>query len=243
MAPEGLVLRDVSIGYGDTEVVHGVNLSVARGELVYLMGRNGVGKTTTLKGIMGLLPLRSGSITHDGVALARRQPYELARMGIGYVPDNRRIFPFLTVRQNLEVFAENRRGQGGWTLARIHELFPILERRGPVRAGTLSGGEQEMLAVARALMRNPKTLLLDEPFEGLAPLVVENLAGIFSGLKGDVSILLVEQNERHAVRIADRVYRMERGRVDAGERPAVPVEDADSGLLPGKAGRRMWWEP
>ncbi len=242
MAPEGLALRDVSIGYGDTEVVHGVNLSVARGELVYLMGRNGVGKTTTLKGIMGLLPLRSGSITHEGVEISRRQPYELARMGIGYVPDNRRIFPFLTVRQNLDVFAENRRGAGGWTLARIHELFPILERRGAVKAGTLSGGEQEMLAVARILMRNPRTMLLDEPFEGLAPLIVENLADIFLGLKGDVSILLVEQNERHAARIADRIYRMERGRIDAGERPASPGEEPEAGRIGGKPGRRMWWE-
>jgi len=242
LAHDALVLRGVSIGYGDVEVVHDISLSVGGGELVYLMGRNGVGKTTTLKGIMGLIPLRAGTITHQGVEVAGKQPYELARMGIGYVPDNRRIFPFLTVRQNLEIFAENRRGADGWTLARIHEVFTVLKRQDSVKAGTLSGGEQEMLAIARALMRNPRTLLLDEPFEGLAPLVVQSLAEIFSRIKGDVSILLVEQNEKHSVRIADRVYRMERGRVDAVERPAIQDRDSEEERVIGKPGGQTFWD-
>lgn len=242
MAPDALVLKDVSLGYGGVEIVHGISLSVGEGELVYLMGRNGVGKTTTLKGIMGLIPLRSGSIAHEGVEIAGRQPYELARMGIGYVPDNRRIFPFLTVRQNLQIFAENPLGAAGWTLDRIHELFPVLKAREAVKAGTLSGGEQEMLAVARALMRNPRTLLLDEPFEGLAPLVVESLTEIFSRIKGNVSILLVEQNEKHSMRIADRIYRMERGRVGAGERPAFRDRDPEGERIIAKPEARTFWD-
>lgn len=227
MAPDVLRLTDVHIGYGNVEVVYGIDLSVGKGELVYLMGRNGVGKTTTLKCIMGWLKPISGSILHEGTEIAGRPSHELARMGIGFVPDNRRIFPFLTVRQNLEIFAENPQGESGWTLGKVHDLFPILKKRESVKAGTLSGGEQEMLAVARALMRNPKTLLLDEPFEGLAPLVIANLAEIFSQIKGKMSILLVEQNEKHSVRIADRCYRMERGRIESEYTPVDAGQDVD----------------
>jgi len=227
LAPDVLRLTDVHIGYGNVEVVYGIDLSVGKGELVYLMGRNGVGKTTTLKCIMGWLKPISGSILHEGTEIAGRPSHELARMGIGFVPDNRRIFPFLTVRQNLEIFAENPQGESGWTLGKVHDLFPILKKRESVKAGTLSGGEQEMLAVARALMRNPKTLLLDEPFEGLAPLVIANLAEIFSQIKGKMSILLVEQNEKHSVRIADRCYRMERGRIESEYTPVDAGQDVD----------------
>lgn len=233
MAPDVLRLTDVHIGYGNVEVVYGIDLFVGKGELVYLMGRNGVGKTTTLKCIMGMIKPISGSIRHEGAEIAGRPSHELARMGIGFVPDNRRIFPFLTVRQNLELFAENPPGGYGWTLDKVNDLFPILKKRESVKAGTLSGGEQEMLAVARALMRNPKTLLLDEPFEGLAPLVIANLAEIFSQIKGNVSILLVEQNEKHSVRIADRCYRMERGRIEAEYTPVVTGKDADDGNILG----------
>jgi branched-chain amino acid transport system ATP-binding protein len=242
LAPDSLVLADVSVCYGTVEVVHGVNLSVGRGELVYLMGRNGVGKTTTLKAVMGLVPVRSGRILYEGAEVAGRQPFEMARLGIGYVPDNRRIFPFLSVRENLETFAENPGGDAGWTLAKIHELFPILKKRDGVRAGTLSGGEQEMLAVARALMRNPRMLLLDEPFEGLAPLVVGSLAEVFSRIKGEISILLVEQNEKHSVRIADRCYRMERGRIESEYVPPPAGPDEDGHRVIGTPGGRTFWE-
>lgn len=243
MAPDALRLEGVRIGYGNAQVVHGVDIFVGDGELVYLMGRNGVGKTTTLKCIMGLVPPISGSIQHRGAEIAGMAPYVIARSGIGYVPDNRRIFPFLTVRQNLEVFAENPYGDSGWTLEKVHGLFPILKKREAVKAGTLSGGEQEMLAVARALMRNPKTLLLDEPFEGLAPLVVANLAEIFSQIKGDVSILLVEQNVKSSTMIADRCYRMERGRIEAEYRVTGGMQGQEEGRIIGKTGDKPFWDP
>ena len=238
MATDALRLKDVHIGYGNVEVVYGVDLSVGKGELVYLMGRNGVGKTTTLKCIMGLIKPISGSILHEGAEIAGKPSYELAKAGIGFVPDNRRIFPFLTVRQNLEIFAENPLGDSGWTLKKVYELFPILKKRESVKSGTLSGGEQEMLAVARALMRNPRTLLLDEPFEGLAPLVVGNLAEIFSQVKGNVSILLVEQNEKHSIRIADRCYRMERGRIESEYSPVEGGGDTEDEPIIGKPSKK-----
>jgi len=242
LATEALQLKDVRIGYGNVEVVYGVDISVGRGQLVYLMGRNGVGKTTTLKCIMGLIKPISGSIRHEGTEIAGKPSYELAKMGIGFVPDNRRIFPFLTVTQNLEIFAENPHGASGWTLKKVYELFPILKKRESIKAGTLSGGEQEMLAVARALMRNPRTLLLDEPFEGLAPLVIGNLAEIFSQVKGSVSILLVEQNEKHSIRIADRCYRMERGRIESEYSPVEVGHDTGDEPIIGKPSNRNTWE-
>jgi len=242
LATEALRLKDVRIGYGNVEVVYGVDISVGRGQLVSLMGRNGVGKTTTLKCIMGLIKPISGSIRHEGTEIAGKPSYELARMGLGFVPDNRRIFPFLTVRQNLEIFAENPHGASGWTLEKVWELFPILKKRESIMAGTLSGGEQEMLAVARALMRNPRTLLLDEPFEGLAPLVIGNLAEIFFQIKGSVSILLVEQNEKHSIRIADRCYRMERGRIESEYSPVKAGHDAEDEPIIGKPSNRNTWE-
>jgi len=242
LATEALQLKDVHIAYGNVEVVYGVDISVGKGELVYLMGRNGVGKTTTLKCIMGLIKPISGSIRHEGIEIAGKPSHELARMGIGFVPDNRRIFPFLTVRQNLEIFAENPHGDSGWTLNMVYELFPILMKRESIKAGTLSGGEQEMLAVARALMRNPKTLLLDEPFEGLAPLVIGNLTEIFLQIKGNVSILLVEQNEKHSVRIADRCYRMERGRIESEYSPVKVGYDTDNETIIGKPSTKTVWD-
>ena len=241
MAIDVLELRNLSAGYANVEVVHEIDLAVAKGELVYLMGRNGVGKTTTLKCIMGLIPPRSGSVRYGGAEIGGKQPYEIARLGIGFVPDNRRIFPFLTVRQTLEVFADNPAGSPGWTLDRIYDLFPILKKRASVKAGTLSGGEQEMLAVGRALMRNPKTLLLDEPFEGLAPLVVEHLAEVFLRIKSGISILLVEQNERHSARIADRCCLMERGRIVSESTPdTADRESPDRVNL--NTGRRNFWD-
>lgn len=242
MATDALQLKDVHIGYGNVEVVYGVDISVGKGELVYLMGRNGVGKTTTLKCIMGMIKPISGSIRHEGIEIAGKPSYELAKIGIGFVPDNRRIFPFLTVRQNLEIFAENPHGDSGWTLNKVYELFSILKKRELVKAGTLSGGEQEMLAVARALMRNPRTLLLDEPFEGLAPLVIGNLAEIFSQIKGNVSILLVEQNEKHSVRIADRCYRMKRGRIASEYSPVEGGYDTDNETIIGKPSTKTVWD-
>lgn len=242
MDPEALALRGLCVAYGDVEVVHDVNLVVGRGELVYLMGRNGVGKTTTLRCVMGLIPSRAGSVWHEGEEIGGRPPHEIARRGIGFVPDNRRIFPFLTVRKNLELFAENRAESAGWTFDRICGMFPVLGKRASVKAGTLSGGEQEMLAVGRALMRNPKALLLDEPFEGLAPLVVDLLAEVFRQVKKETPILLVEQNERRSVQVADRCYRMDRGRIVSEFVPDAPGGDEGGGRLFRDPGRRGFWE-
>lgn len=204
-------LKNVNIFYGTVQVVYNININVETGKLVYLMGRNGAGKTTTLKSIMGIIPPRSGSIKFEGIEIAGRKPFELAKLGIGFVPDDRRIFPFLNVQQNLEIFSKKNKNGEGWTLDKGYEIFPVLKKKETMKGGNLSGGEQEMLAVARALMRNPKVLLLDEPFEGLAPLIVENLGEVFQRLKGEVSILLVEQNVKPSISIADKCYIMERG--------------------------------
>ena len=200
-------------GYGGSVVVHGVSLEVGQGEIVCLLGRNGAGKTTTLRSIMGLTPPRAGSIRFAGAEIAGRQPFEIARLGIGYVPDDRRVFPDLTVEENLEI-ARRTAGQrdGRWTAARVYDLFPALRHLRASRGNHLSGGEQKMLAIGRALMKSPDLLLLDEPVEGLAPLVVKHLIEVLREIRaGGVTILLADQNLKFCRKVADRGYIMERG--------------------------------
>lgn len=200
--------------YGMSHILFGVSLEVQEGEVVCLLGRNGAGKTTTLRSIMGLTPPRSGSITYKGSDVAGRPPYQLARMGIGYVPDTRRIFADLTVAENLEIARMNPANEKGWTKERVYRLFPALRRIESRKGGYLSGGEQQMLAIARALMGNPTLLLLDEPTEGLAPLVVRELEEQISRLRVEgISILLAEQNVKSALRLADRGYIIDGGRI------------------------------
>lgn len=213
MAVKILQLDNVDIFYGVKQVAYRIRFYVDQGEVVYLMGRNGAGKTTTLKTIMGIISPRSGSIKFEGQEITGMQPFQLAREGIGYVPDGRRIFPFLSVKENLELFSKRRRNGGGWTIDKVYEVLPRLKSKESNKAGNLSGGEQEMVAVARALMRNPKLMLADEPFEGLAPLVIESLARVFKNVKGEVSILLVEQSTKSSIQISDRGYLMERGEI------------------------------
>lgn len=227
-----LELRDVNVYYGSVQVVYDLSMKVEKGELVYLMGRNGAGKTTTLKSIIGIIPPRSGSIKFEGTEISGKQPFILGRLGLGFVPDDRRIFPFLTVLENLEIFSEKRSDREGWQLESIYDLFPALEKLERNRAGTLSGGEQEMLAIARALMRNPKVLLLDEPFEGLAPVIVKNLEDAFQKIKGEVSILLVEQNVKDAIRLSDRCYVMDRGVIRAEHSGKEMVQFLETGVAP-----------
>ena len=205
-----LEVDDVHTYYGESHVLHGVGLTVARGEAVAMLGRNGVGKTTLIRTIVGFTPARRGAVRLDGRDITRLPPHRIARLGVGLVPQGRRIFAPLTVRENLLLAA--RAGDG--MRERVFALFPRLRERLAQGGGTLSGGEQEMLAIGRALMTNARVLLLDEPSEGLAPLVVRELGRTFRRLKDDgLSILLVEQNVPLALRVADRVYVMSKGRI------------------------------
>jgi branched-chain amino acid transport system ATP-binding protein len=207
-----LELDDVHAYYGDSHVLHGVSMRVASGECVALLGRNGAGKTTTVLTIMGYLVPRPGRVTYDGASLNGLPPHAIARRGFGFVPQERGIFPSLTVEENLTVAA--RKGTGRWTLALAYELFPRLAERKANLGFQLSGGEQQMLAIARALMLNPKVILLDEPSEGLAPMIVEEIVHVMRKLKGEgLAVLLVEQNLRVALDLADRHYVMSKGQV------------------------------
>ena len=208
-----LEVKEIITRYGQSQVLHGVSLEVGQGEMVALLGRNGVGKTTTFRSIMGLTPPRSGSIRLKGVELGGKKSYEIARLGVGYVPDDRRIFPDLTAEENLEMARRlAKKGGGPWTLARVYQTFPVLEGLKDSKGTTLSGGEQKMLAIGRGLMKNPEILLLDEPSEGLAPLVVRNLVEIILQIqKSGVTLLLADQNIKFCRKVAGRGYIMEKG--------------------------------
>jgi branched-chain amino acid transport system ATP-binding protein len=208
-----LELDGVHAYYGNSHVLHGVSLRVERGEVACLLGRNGAGKTTTVLAIMGYLAPRPGRIAYDGNNIAALPPHRIARIGFGFVPQERGIFPSLTVEENLTVSA--RRGTDGrWTLNRAYDLFPRLKERRRNLGFQLSGGEQQMLSIARALMLNPKLILLDEPSEGLAPLIVEEIVGVLRSLKAEgLSVLLVEQNLRLALDLGDRHYVLSKGAV------------------------------
>jgi branched-chain amino acid transport system ATP-binding protein len=209
-----LDLQGVETCYGLSQVLFGLSLSVKRGEMVSLMGRNGMGKTTTIRSIMGLTPARAGAIRFAGAELRSLPSYRIAKLGIGLVPEGRQIFPNLTVRENLVAASANRlRASNPWTLEKIHALFPRLAERGSNMGNQLSGGEQQMLAIGRALMTNPDLLMLDEATEGLAPLIREEIWNCLSMLKArGQSILVIDKNVEHLSRICDRHYIIERGR-------------------------------
>ncbi len=197
--------------YGKSHILHGVGLEVREGEIVTLLGRNGAGKTTTLRSLVGLTPARDGAVRVFGRVTTDWPPYRIAALGVGYVPEGRRIFANLTVEENLKVPLER---PGPWTVARVYELFPRLAQRKANKGRQLSGGEQEMLAIARALLLNPKLLLLDEPSQGLAPLIVQEVFKVVTSARQQgISVLLVEQNVRAAVEIADRAYVLDDGKV------------------------------
>lgn len=210
-----LEVADLEAGYGMSRVLFRVNLRVQRGEVVALLGRNGAGKSTTLKAIMGLLPPTAGRVFFDGRDVSRLPSHLIARAGIGYVPQDRRIFPDLTVRENLEVGQRvGIHGEPRWSVQRVCAVFPALGPLGDRRGESLSGGEQQMLAIARTLMGNPRVLLLDEPSEGLAPMVVQSLAAQVLQLKEEgVTIVLSEQNVRFTTLVSDRAYVLEKGHV------------------------------
>jgi branched-chain amino acid transport system ATP-binding protein len=208
-----LEIENVNAYYGDSHILHGVSLSVEEGEIVCLLGRNGAGKTTTILTVMGYLQPRPGRIRYRGRDIAGLPPYAVARLGFGFVPQERRIFPSLTVRENLTVFARVG-GKGFWTLQRIFDLFPVLRARERNLGFQLSGGEQQMLSIARALMLNPAMLLLDEPSEGLAPMIVQQIIEVLARLKQEgLAILLVEQSLRTAFAVGDRHHVMNKGEI------------------------------
>jgi branched-chain amino acid transport system ATP-binding protein len=208
-----LEIKNVETSYGTSQVLFGMSLSVDRGEVVTLLGRNGMGKTTTIRSIMGLIPTHGGEISFNGKAIHGSPSYKIAKAGLGLVPEGRQIFPNLTVRENLVATANNRGNRTDpWTYERIVDLFPALESRRNNMGDQLSGGEQQMLAVARALMTNPELLILDEATEGLAPLIRAEIWRVLQYLKGQgLSILVIDKNVDVLTRIADRHYIIEKG--------------------------------
>lgn len=211
-----LELQDVQTFYGPSQVLFGVDLTIGAGEVVTLMGRNGMGKTTTVKSIMGLLAPRNGTIRFEGREIAGRPSHRVARLGIGYVPEGRQVFPNLTVHENLVATSANHAGiEDLWTVERVFELFPRLAERGGQYGRTLSGGEQQMLAIGRALMTNPTLMILDEATEGLAPMIREEIWTVLeTNLKASgQAILVIDKHPEAMARIADRHYVMEKGRI------------------------------
>jgi branched-chain amino acid transport system ATP-binding protein len=208
-----LEIDNINAYYGDSHILHGVSLSVGEGEIVCLLGRNGAGKTTTILTVMGYLQPRPGRIRYRDRDISGLPPYEVARLGFGFVPQERGIFPSLSVRENLTVFARSG-GKGFWTLQRIFDLFPVLRARERNLGFQLSGGEQQMLSIARALMLNPTMLLLDEPSEGLAPMIVQQIIEVLARLKQEgLAILLVEQSLRTAFAVGDRHHVLNKGEI------------------------------
>jgi len=209
-----LATRDLVTGYGVGAVLHGVSIDVDEGEVVCLLGRNGAGKSTTLRSIMGLTPPRSGRVEFMGKEITGRQPFEVARLGVGYIPDDRRIFADLTVEENLMIVRRVTRREGRWTLERVYQLFPVLAELRHKHGSGLSGGEQKMLAIGRVLMGNPSLLILDEPSEGLSPLMVKTLTEAIGQIQKDgVTLLIADQNVKFARRVAGRGYIMEKGHI------------------------------
>jgi branched-chain amino acid transport system ATP-binding protein len=220
-----LIVEEIHTYYGDSHILQGVSLDVSAGEIVALLGRNGVGKSTLIKSLIGFAPPRQGRIALRGVDVTRLAPHKRARLGIALVPQGRGIFPTLSVRENLTLAARRPIAGNGnralWTLERVLALFPPLEKRLRNLGAQLSGGEQQMLAIARALMTNPELLLMDEPSEGLAPLMVEEIVRVLDDLRAQsLSILLVEQNLSMALGLADRVYVMSKGQIVYAGLPA-----------------------
>jgi branched-chain amino acid transport system ATP-binding protein len=214
-----LQLDAINTYYGDTHVLWDVSLNVPKGSIVAMLGRNGMGKTTIIRSVMGLTSPSSGVVTFKGEKISELPTEEISRRGIALVPQGRAIFPSLTVKENLTIGARGTKGEDAWTLERVYELFPILKERSKLHGNLLSGGEQQMLAVARGLMGNPELLIMDEPSEGLAPMVVKQIGDTISRLKGRLTVFLAEQNFNMALSVADYVYVVSKGMIDYESEP------------------------
>ena len=223
-----LTVANLHAYYGGAHILDGISLEAKAGEVVALLGRNGAGKSTAMKAIMGLVPPARGEVSFSGRRIDRLPPYRIARLGLGYVPEERRIFTELTVMENLEVGRRAARdGAAGWSVQRLFALFPNLAAMRDRPGGRMSGGEQQMLTIARTLMGNPKCVLLDEPSEGLAPIIVEQMARSIQTLKGEgLSVLLCEQNLHFSQAVADRAYIIEKGQIRFGGSMAELAADA-----------------
>ncbi|GAB2892135.1 ABC transporter ATP-binding protein [Paralcaligenes sp. KSB-10] len=235
---KALEVEGVHTYYGKSHILKGVDLYVEEGELVTLLGRNGAGKSTTLRSIVGLTPAKTGSIRILGQPAMQWPPYRIAMLGVGFVPEGRRIFANLTVEENLKVPMDR---PGPWTIARVYELFPRLAERKNNKGRQLSGGEQEMLAIARALLLNPKLLVLDEPSQGLAPLIVQNVFKVIVAARNEgMSVLLIEQNVRAAVEVADRAYVLDDGHIVYTGAAAEFAKDEDQVRALAGASAEKW---
>jgi branched-chain amino acid transport system ATP-binding protein len=220
-----LEVESVHTYYGESHVLQGISLRVDPGEVLAILGRNGMGKTTLVRTIVGFTPPREGRVLYEGTEITRLPPFRMVALGMALVPQGRRVFPSLSVRENLDVA---RRGEGRWNLEQVYALFPRLRERADNRANKLSGGEQQMLAIGRALMSNPDLLLMDEPTEGLAPLLVREVGRVIGELKrSGLSILLVEQNLALALSVADRVHVLSRGQIVHSGTPAELMGNDD----------------
>jgi branched-chain amino acid transport system ATP-binding protein len=209
-----LDVQDIHTFYGKSHVIKGISLTINEGEVVCLLGRNGAGKTTTLRSIVGIVPPKEGRIFFKGKEITGKPPFARIRLGIGYVPEDMRIFPDLTVKENLEVSVIQRgKDSDRWTIENVFSLFPKLKILEASNGTSLSGGEQQMLAIARALVSNPSLLVLDEPTEGLAPIIVQELSRLLKKIKNETTILLSEQNARFAMEFSDRAYIIDRGKM------------------------------
>jgi branched-chain amino acid transport system ATP-binding protein len=229
-----LEVKDLHAYYGKSHILHGVHLNVRQGEIVSLLGRNGVGRSTTIKSIMGQVN-STGSVRFKGEEISRLKAYMIARKGLGYVPENREIFPTLTVRQNMMLGMKNARSNGRWSVDDMFKLFPVLRERTDALAGVISGGEQQMLTLCRTLMGDPDLVMIDEPTEGLAPKLVDLVARLFEEIKNrGVSILLVEQKLTIALKISQRLYVMGHGK--------IVFEGTPGDLKANEAIRKEWLE-
>lgn len=208
-----LKVEGINTYYGDSHILFDLSMEVPEGKIISMLGRNGMGKTTICRSIMGLTPPASGSITFKGQEISKMETHKISHKGIAYVPQGRGIFASLSVKENLTVGARGQDKPNAWTLERVYDFFPILEKRQSMPGNLLSGGEQQMLAVGRALMTNPDLLIMDEPSEGLAPLIIKQIGEVITRLKGQLTVFLVEQNFNMALSVADSVYIVSRGQV------------------------------